>query len=231
MSKKLKQLKQQLKKVKIIYIPYIAMISFLQERKKRRNLKKYGNHLLNEICEFFFKKDLKVFCAFGTLLGLIRDKTLIAWDNDIDMGIVNSENFSWEEFEKTLNQFGMKKIRHFIYKGNITEQTYLKDHITIDFFLYEVENGQMSAKVYFRDPTIKYNSNQEYSVRIRTSPMVKNISLKRAGDISFLAPDNSEEYLESVYGRSWRVPDPNYQPDPENKFMIPGVFGYYQLWD
>ena len=46
----------------------------------------------SEIIKILNKYKIKYWICQGTLLGIIRDKQLIPWDHDIDMGIINNSN-------------------------------------------------------------------------------------------------------------------------------------------
>ncbi len=47
---------------------------------------------LKEVCQ---KHSLKIFACYGTLLGAVRDRGFIAWDDDIDLGLVGEDYVSF----------------------------------------------------------------------------------------------------------------------------------------
>lgn len=44
-------------------------------------------------------------------------------------------------------------------------------------------------------------------------------------------PENAEIYLEEIYGKEWRIPDPNYDwhKGPKNNCTLKNVYGRYIL--
>ncbi len=51
--------------------------------------------ILKEIEEFCDMHSLKLFACYGTLLGAVRDHGFIAWDDDVDMGLVGEDYISF----------------------------------------------------------------------------------------------------------------------------------------
>ena len=49
--------------------------------------KAFANEVLNYFVDLFSKHQIPLFLEFGTLLGLVRDKEIISWDDDIDLSI------------------------------------------------------------------------------------------------------------------------------------------------
>ena len=47
--------------------------------------------MMIDVIEFCDKHSLKVFACYGTLLGAIREHGFIAWDDDIDLGLVGDD--------------------------------------------------------------------------------------------------------------------------------------------
>lgn len=222
---KVQKLKQKLKKVKFIYIPYIRIKEWFLNREKVKNMQKSGSYVMKCVTEALNDTDIEAFCTFGTMLGFIRDGGFIKSDNDIDMGILKTDSFSWKKLEQILNKAGMKKIKYFTCEGEITEQTYICNHVTIDFFLYIPEGTEMSVNIYFRREGKSYSSNKEFELRRRKGVIVRNIRKVNVNGLEVLLPENSEEYLEETYGKSWKVPDPNYVADSKDKYTVPGKMG------
>jgi len=56
---------------------------------KQQKMNKFVCFLAN----LFNRHNIKYWADFGTLLGIVRDKNVISWDNDVDFSILQSECF------------------------------------------------------------------------------------------------------------------------------------------
>ena len=70
------------------------------EQKKARELAR--KDLLN-LKKALDKADISFFLMFGTLLGAVRDKDLISYDKDIDLGILYEDSAKLEKAEKIIS--------------------------------------------------------------------------------------------------------------------------------
>ena len=186
-------------------------------RKKNKALHKDGVDTISAIEKALTEYGTTYFADYGTLLGIIRDHDFIQWDSDLDYGVIIDDNFDWNKFERHMNLYGFKKIREFSYLGKIKEQTYLNDILTVDFFGKSYENNQLITYGFFRKQNYPYKSEHEFHVR-----KVKYINVSGIKRIPFLetyvsVPENAEEYLESAYTKSWKVPDPHWDDAAENR--------------
>jgi len=147
---------------------------------------------LVKVTKMLDENNIKYWLDGGTLLGVYRDKKLIGYDDDIDLGTYEStfkqsnlyrliqlmSNLGWETATDNPSK---QRFRH------------IKTGVSIDFFKFERSNlyywhychsGYMHYSLDLFDNLILYNNN---------------------GD-SFYIPNNVEKYLEEVYGESWKFP-------------------------
>jgi len=77
--------------------------------------------VLKIVIDVLDKHNIKYYLDFGTLIGAIRDKGLILWDDDIDISLLNQEDYKkipdiLKEIENNNN------LRTYIYTFNSTKQ-------------------------------------------------------------------------------------------------------------
>lgn len=200
---------------------YSIFRSDIPDRVAAQKLKKYG---YADLDAFFCALDgysIKCFCEFGTLLGFIREHGFIAHDNDIDLGIIEDDTFEWHLLENRLSSIGLKLTHYYTYNGKVTEQTYVfPDGLSVDIFLYEnISVTEMRTFVYYRDHDAIYNNNIERSVKALVYPRISGIKWYEINGYKFRIPKDPESRLEAIYGKTWKVPDPNYIPDRKINIM------------
>lgn len=211
-----------------MYLKRIPIVAWIVKKKKEKSdlkkmndLRQNGLIVLKDIESLLSNSQFIFFVDFGTLLGAVRNNDLIKWDNDIDFGLLYNDHFSWEDFETILNKIQLKKIRQFVLDGQITEQTYRRGHLTIDFFLH-VNNEQYSQCYgYYRKEGYIYNSMYEYHTKSAHFSRIEKPIKGRIRDIEVSIPGNAEEYLESVYTSDWRIPNPKWSDlNNYNRFYL-----------
>lgn len=209
-------MKKVLKRIKFIYIPYRKIKLYFFDKKRNRDLHKKGYKVLNEVCDELKKANLNVFCAYGTLLGFIRDNSFISHDLDIDLGIIMTDNFSWEKYDSILKKIGMKLDHQYIInEETITEKTYSKDGVYIDFFLFFIDKEKNEMYSYCYDYEEK---NNKLMPRIEYAPIVDKIEYREIHGIIVPIISNNIEFLEYIYGENWKIPDPNFVP-PKKEYL------------
>ena len=191
---------------------------------RSKKLAKDGERNLALILEALDGSDIRAFCAYGTLLGIVRDGGFIPHDTDMDMGILDDASFSWNALEEAMKKRGLQKVRYFSYKGEVTEQCYcLPDGLTVDFFLFSKLNPDTCCSYYyFQDKTSAYERGGVLHVKRNCYSMIRGVKEMEFHGMRIPIPENPEKHLEDVYGPGWKTPDPGYEVDL-SKNRMPGL--------
>lgn len=217
--------KEMLRKLTPIYEWYLKRRS----RKSCERLQKNGYDISTRIGEILDKSNISYFFTYGTLLGLIRDNGFIKHDNDLDIGILKTDDFSWDDLSSLLSKSGLTKLHEFGIDGKVTEQTYIYNGTGIDFFLYEYEDNKMISYVYFKKDNFEYKNEYERSVSKMISSQIIDFKYIVNNGVKFRIPKNAEQYLEDIYSETWRVPNPNWISSNGPAWNeVKGVYGTYK---
>ena len=207
------KLRMWLKHNKLVYSIYCRLNQKRWEEnaaKSRKALTEQGMQVVAEIENALKNENVKYFLSFGNLLGLEREGHFIKYDNDIDYSIFINQDFTWEMLEKCMNEAGYKKIRQYSIGGEISEQTYKKGILPVDFFGCRNEGEHTISHDFFRKDDYTYASKEEMHVLEGRFTRIDEVMKKMYGDVEITVPADPIKYLESVYTENWRVPDPNW---------------------
>jgi hypothetical protein len=152
-----------------------------------------AERLLLEAKEILDGLGVKFFLRQGTCLGAVRDKAFIAWDDDLDLGVILGYNgFTEESVDPVLVKF---RERGFYAtqpesSSSIIYASALKDNIRIDLLFHRVIDEQI-----YHWPGIWFPVKLFY-------PLKETTFLGKV----FSVPNPPEEYLQIKYGPDWRTP-------------------------
>lgn len=161
--------------------------------------------LLLDLKQLLDYNGIEFWLQTGTLLGAIRDKDFIKHDpNDIDISldikdrwkvkeILDNSDFRYKwQWDKELA----------VYKGNII-------HPHIDLFFHTFD--EKSAYCYSYKPNrITCKWNEEWRMEIPKTLIVPLKTIEFLGT-EFNVPNDPEAYLENLYGKDWRIPNPKWE--------------------
>ncbi len=139
------------------------------------------------------------FLAFGTLLGLVRDGSLLPFDKDLDIGV--PWNVPRKKLVTTMKRFGFYPLVPDLKVSDEDEVfnyalVYKKTEIALDFFFFKEEDNTYITGVDSKPVKLKW--------------IFPHFNLQKAKwfDREWLVPSPPEIFFESIYGKNWRVPDP-----------------------
>ena len=213
MNNNVKRIWYRIKQYPLIGVPYQKLIGNRKTEKlfqqKSRQVKAFGKDAVALIEKALPELGVLYYIDFGSLLGVIRDHQFIDWDPDIDYALVITEKFDWSKLQKVMNTVGFTKIKEWRLEGKITEQTYMINELTVDFFGHYRSDDKMTAYVYSRIKGHIYKDG-EYGVYSVITPSVSETKMDNIEDIWVNVPVNAEQYLVSLYNDDWDIPNPKW---------------------
>jgi len=186
---------------------------------KRSNLLKEN---FEEILNVVYSSDLKgynIWLDFGTLLGYYRENDFISHDLDMDFGVQVSSFEEFEVIEKYLINNGFNRTKEFYFNKNLVELSYSCKGLNVDFIIYNKENDRVSSDtIFFMTNALGNPTRYEvYHYEIPFSGL-KECDFK---GMKVKVPDNTQEYLRTLYGEDFETPNTNYNWK-ENPIYKPG---------
>ena len=186
---------------------------------KRSNLLKEN---FEEILNVVYSSELKkynIWLDFGTLLGYYRENDFISHDLDMDFGVRVSSLEEFEVIEKHLAENGFKRTKEFYFDKDLVELSYSYKGLNVDFIIYKKEDDKVSSDTIFFMTNALGNPTR-YEVYHYEIPFtgLKECDFK---GIKVKVPDNTQEYLRTLYGEDFETPNTNYNWK-ENPIYKPG---------
>jgi len=152
---------------------------------------------IRQIVGILQEEGVDSFANSGTLLGLIREGSLLPHDDDADLGIL----VPGDDLEQVVSNI-MKLFIALARRGMISawhvengcKHIALKNEVPLDLFPAWILNGQLYT----------------YPHGVIEPEKVHPLSLFDIQGQSIPIPNNSESFLELCYGQDWRTPDDTY---------------------
>ncbi len=184
-------------------------------------------NLLQKFVIFTENNNLEYWAIGGTLLGAVRDKGMIPWDDDLDVSMIKSEVNKLLSLQNNLNEIGLGIVSWFggykLYELNGKEIAGLNyKYPFIDIFtMIENKNGDF---IYENEKTRSYWNDIYY--KNKTYPLVKY----PFEDFYIYCPNNAIEFLNEHY-KGWQKKAIKTYDHLEQKHLKPIEFeiNYYNL--
>ena len=200
--------------------------------KKQKLMSNHANELLYRLDETMNKLNLFYWLDCGTLLGVIREKTFIIHDIDIDISMF-IEDYT-PNLDKELQANGFR-LKHIITIGENNdklsglEYTYEYKGIGLDIFFYVTKEKQMCYHYFMREK----NKSKEYTIKKHGGLLAAQMCVPNSGftkvnfiDRSFNIPLDSNTHLETIYGTNFMTPNPKWKPNLSRYKTLVGKVGH-----
>lgn len=151
---------------------------------------------LSELSQCLSRSGISHWVTYGSLLGLVRQNSLLAWDNDIDIAI--APGATSEAVLTALRQAGLPVQMLRQRGGRAVSMKVRREGIRADLFLLASQGGAL----------VEFGGTGGFVLTL-THPAMAVVEKSFAGRI-FPVPAEPETYLAHLYGSKWRVPARNW---------------------
>jgi hypothetical protein len=189
-------------------------------------IKKCPHSLRSMLCNvtaWLDANDVPYMLAFGTLLGAIRDGGIIPWTGDVDLAIPELHRYA----DQLANLSHASECLRASRKDFRPAQARIRARFHTWYYtdLYDITNVYEDR--YYIATTVRPVTTWRYPTVAKQDLFpFKRIWMPSLCPMPLSYPSNPEAVLEAMYGRYWRVPDPQRCPlgvDPdEGEGCVPG---------
>ena len=168
-------------------------------------------NLLKKVANEIDQSELEYWLEGGTLLGAVRDKKLIPWDHDLDIGIKFSDDRQIQKLISSLKKYFFVRALTFpsdpkiwnlgkyrILKVYTKKTLFKRSALCLDIFLYYKGHVEDRGEMY---KYVVWGNNACHEAKFFDS--LEKIDFY---ETEFSIPSHSEEFLKVKYGANWKTP-------------------------
>lgn len=198
-----------------LYRPIIKIINQIKFKQQVRKMRKNGLEMLCMADKAFNSMGVKAFLSFGTLLGAYRDKGFIAYDPDVDLGVLDA-NLP-ENMIEVMAKYGfhLHKQNFIQTTGKVIEDTYIYKGIHLDVFHYFEENNDfytLVAQLHETKDWKEANASDGFPCE-KVSVVKTDFHRQPFMGIEVYMPINTHEWLVDMYSETYMTPIKNWSEE------------------
>ena len=198
-----------------LYRPIIKIINQIKFKQQVRKMRKNGLEMLSMADKAFNSMEVKAFLSFGTLLGAYRDKGFIAYDPDVDLGVLDA-NLP-ENMIEVMAKYGfhLHKQNLIPTTGKVIEDTYIYKGIHLDVFHYFEENDDfytLVAQLHETKDWKEANDTDGFPCE-KVSVIKTDFHRQPFMGIEVYMPIKTHEWLVDMYSETYMTPIKNWSEE------------------
>ena len=198
-----------------LYRPMIAFINQIKFKQQVRKMRKNGLEMLQMADQAFTSMGVQAFLTFGTLLGAYRDKGFIAYDPDVDLGVIDG-NLPKNMYE-VMAKHGFQLCKQNIISetNQVIEDTYVYKGIHLDVFHYFEEGDDyytLVAQLHETKDWKEANATDGFPCE-KVSVVKTEFQRQNFMNIEVYMPIKTHEWLVDMYSESYMTPIKNWSED------------------
>jgi hypothetical protein len=152
--------------------------------------------LLSRLSQCLATAGIPHWVTYGSLLGLVRQNSLLAWDTDVDIAV--APGVSFEAISTALLANGLRPQRFKEMNKQPASVKVCANGISVDIYMLSEQRGML----------VDFEGNSGF-VLTMSHPKV-TVSENIFGNKKFPVPAETEAYLAHLYGPHWRIPARNW---------------------
>jgi len=169
--------------------------------------------ILATAIEILNRHGVKWWLEAGTCLGVFRDRKLMPWDPDIDIGIAPENSKSWDALKKDFIAAGFEHYKDWRRGPRVLEVSFWKnaggDRIKFDLFFFGVRGDMWWHGAW--GPEQAGKENRDFLPHVFSAELFKELEPVTYRGMEVYLPAPTEKYLAERYGKDWRTPDREYK--------------------
>ena len=198
-----------------LYQPMIKFINQIKFKLQVRKMRKNGLEMLQMADKAFTSMGVQAFLTFGTLLGAYRDKRFIAYDPDVDLGVIDATLPN--NMTEVMGKYGFELCKQNIIPetNKVIEDTYIYKGIHLDIFHYFEEDEDyytFVAQLHETKDWKEANATDGFPCE-KVTVVKSEFQRKDFMGLEVYMPVKTHEWLVDMYSDSYMTPIKNWSED------------------
>lgn len=198
-----------------LYQPMIKFINQIKFKLQVRKMRKNGLEMLQMADKAFTSMGVQSFLTFGTLLGAYRDKRFIAYDPDVDLGVIDATLPN--NMTEVMAKYGFQLCKQNIIPetNKVIEDTYIYKGIHLDIFHYFEEDEDyytFVAQLHETKDWKEANATDGFPCE-KVTVVKSEFQRKDFMGLEVYMPVKTHEWLVDMYSDSYMTPIKNWSED------------------